>query len=162
MRHSAGPGVRGTEHALHDLMKVNLLAKTHPPALTKPVFALMLSRQRKHFEVYQYANPVHQHPLERNLSLSPFWLTNHVSGSSLAAVDAVSCDVGWGGGLCNTPAGLDPPGSGDLGLKRHKEIPLKEQRVSRFTWFRSHRPESLFHSRSHPLLKVTYSDLTHF
>lgn len=64
--------------------------------------------------------------------------------------------------MCNTPAGLDPLGSADLGLKRHKEIPLKEQRVSRFTWFRSHGPESLFHTGSHPLLKVTYSDLTHF
>lgn len=64
--------------------------------------------------------------------------------------------------VCNTPAGLDPPGSGDPGLKRHKEILLKEQRVSRFTWFRSHRPELLFHFGSHPLLKATYSDLTLF
>lgn len=32
--------------------------------------------------------------------------------------------------MCNSAAGLDPQGSGDLGLKRHKEIPLKEQPVS--------------------------------
>lgn len=88
------------------------------------------------FEVYQYANPVRHHPLS-GASPSSFWLTNHVRGSSLAAVDAVSCDVGWGRGMCRCVIlqQVWSPGSGDLGLKRYKEIPLKEQRVSRFTWF---------------------------
>lgn len=166
MRHTAGPGVRGTERQnICSMIWWRWICQQRCALLgQQSLFALMLSWQRKHlspFEVYRYANLVHHHPLS-GASPSSFWLTNHVRGSSLAAVDAVSCDVGWGQGMCRcvilqqvwTPRG---------------QVTWVWKDTKRFCWRNSEspdsrgtRPELLFHFGSHPLLKATYSDLTHF